>query len=57
MHADLQAFRDAVSNGDVVAVGRLVQLPHVHEQLNAPMFAFGSVPRTSPQNTDRCWTC
>ena len=41
MQADLQAFRDAVSSGDAVTVGRLVQLPHVHEQLNAPMFAFG----------------
>jgi ankyrin repeat protein len=38
---DIKAFRDAVSRGDVAAVRRLVDLPHVKERVNAPMFAFG----------------
>jgi ankyrin repeat protein len=38
---DLRAFHDAVSHGDVAAVTRLLGLPHVREQVNAPMFAFG----------------
>jgi hypothetical protein len=38
---DIKAFRDAVSQGDVASVRRLLELPHVKEQVNAPMFAFG----------------
>ncbi|MCC7009769.1 MAG: hypothetical protein IT184_13265 [Acidobacteria bacterium] len=38
---DITAFRDAVSRGDVSAARRLLALPHVKEQVNAPMFAFG----------------
>jgi ankyrin repeat protein len=38
---DVMGFRDAVSRGDVTTVGRLLGLPHVKEQINAPMFAFG----------------
>jgi ankyrin repeat protein len=38
---DVQAFRDAVSRGDVAIVTRLLGLPHVKKQVNAPMFAFG----------------
>jgi hypothetical protein len=38
---DIKAFRDAVSHGDVAAVTRLLRLPHVREQVNAPMFPFG----------------
>ncbi len=38
---DLSAFRDAVSHREVTTVGRLLGLPHVKEQVNAPMFAFG----------------
>jgi ankyrin repeat protein len=38
---DIKAFRDAVSHGDVAAVARLLSLPHVKEQVNTPMFAFG----------------
>ena len=38
---DIKAFHDAVSHGDVAAVRRLLGLPHVAEQVNAPMFAFG----------------
>ena len=38
---DVKAFRDAVSHGDLDAVRRLLELPHVKAQVNAPMFAFG----------------
>ena len=38
---DIKAFRDAVSHGDIATVRRLVELPHVKAQVNAPMFAFG----------------
>ena len=38
---DIKAFRDAVSRGDVDTVTRLLGLPHVREQVNAPMFEFG----------------
>jgi ankyrin repeat protein len=38
---DITAFRDAVSEGDPATVTRLLRLPHVKEQVNAPMFAFG----------------
>ena len=38
---DLEAFRDAVSRGDVAAATRLLDLPHVKARVNAPMFAFG----------------
>jgi ankyrin repeat protein len=38
---DIKAFRDAVSDGDVATATRLLGLPHVREQINAPMFAFG----------------
>jgi ankyrin repeat protein len=38
---DVKAFRDAVIHADVGAVRRLLELPHVREQINAPMFAFG----------------
>jgi ankyrin repeat protein len=41
MKGDIKAFRDAVSHGDVAGVTRLLELPHVREQVNAPMFAFG----------------
>jgi ankyrin repeat protein len=40
-HRDIEAFRDAVSHGDVATATRLLGLPHVKEQVNAPMFAFG----------------
>jgi hypothetical protein len=40
-HRDVKTFRDAVSRGDVTTVRRLLGLPHVHAQVNAPMFAFG----------------
>src|SRR5262245_44183748 len=38
---DIQAFHDAVHAGDVPGVQRLLALPHVREQINEPMFAFG----------------
>lgn len=38
---DIEAFRDGVSHGDVATVHRLLGLPHVKEQVNTPMFAFG----------------
>jgi ankyrin repeat protein len=38
---DIRAFREAVSQGDVAAVTRLLELPHVREQIDAPVFAFG----------------
>lgn len=38
---DIKAFRDAVSRGDVAMVTRLLGWPHVKEQVNAPIFAFG----------------
>jgi ankyrin repeat protein len=38
---DITAFCDAVSRGEVLAATRLLELPHVKEQINAPMFAFG----------------
>ena len=38
---DLEAFRNAVSSGDVAAVRRLLERPHVKDRVNAPMFAFG----------------
>jgi ankyrin repeat protein len=38
---DITAFGDAVSHGDVVTARRLLGTPHVKEQINAPMFAFG----------------
>ena len=38
---DIKAFRDAVSESEVAAVRRLLDLAHVKEQVNAPMFAFG----------------
>ncbi len=38
---DIRRFREAVSHDDVLAVGRLLELPHVKEQLNAPIFPFG----------------
>ena len=38
---DIKAFRDAVSRGEVATVTRLLGLPHVREQVNAPMFEFG----------------
>jgi ankyrin repeat protein len=38
---DVNAFRDAVSHGDLATVRRLLELPHVRAQVNAPMFAFG----------------
>jgi hypothetical protein len=41
MHPDVKAFRDAVPRGDATAVARLLALPHVKDQVNAPMFAFG----------------
>src|SRR5262249_26098317 len=40
-HRDIKAFRDAVSHGDAATVTRLLGWPHVKEQVNAPMFAFG----------------
>lgn len=39
--SDIKAFRDAVCHGDVPEVSRLLELPHVKAQINAPMFAFG----------------
>ena len=41
---DIKAFRDAVSHGEVATVTRLLGLPHVKEQVNAPMFEFGQRP-------------
>lgn len=38
---EIKTFRDAVSGGDVATVRRLVELAHVKEHVNAPMFAFG----------------
>ena len=38
---DIKAFCDAMSDGDVTAVTRLLGLPAVREQVNAPMFGFG----------------
>jgi ankyrin repeat protein len=38
---DIKAFRDAVSHAEAATVTRLLRLPHVKEQINAPMFAFG----------------
>ena len=38
---DLRAFRNAVSRGDVGTTRRLLELSHVREQINAPMFEFG----------------
>ncbi len=38
---DIGAFRDAVTRGEVSTVGRLLELQHVRQQVNAPMFAFG----------------
>ena len=38
---DITAFRDAVHHGDVPAVERLLALPLVRAQVNAPVFAFG----------------
>src|SRR5207344_422394 len=38
---DIKAFRDAVSHGDITTARRLLELPHVKERANAPMFAFG----------------
>jgi len=38
---DVKAFCDAVSHGDVAGARRLLELPHVRKQVNAPMFAFG----------------
>ena len=38
---DIKAFRDAVSRGEVATVVRLLELPHVREHVNAPMFDFG----------------
>ena len=39
--SDIKAFCDAVSHNSVATVTRLLSLPHVKEQINAPMFAFG----------------
>lgn len=41
LHDDIKAFRDAVSGGDVATVTRLLELPHVKEHVDTPMFAFG----------------
>ena len=38
---DVRSFRDAVHDGDVPRVHRLLALPHVRERINDPMFAFG----------------
>jgi ankyrin repeat protein len=38
---DLRSFHDAVHNGDVPRVQRLLALPHVRDRINGPMFAFG----------------
>jgi hypothetical protein len=38
---DIDAFREAVSHGDVTAAGRLLALAHVAARVNDPMFAFG----------------
>ena len=38
---DVRSFHDAVHAGDVPGVQRLLGLPHVREQINEPMFAFG----------------
>lgn len=40
-HRDIRAFAQAVSGGEVAAVRRLLGLPHVKAQVNAPIFAFG----------------
>jgi len=41
MSEEIKAFCDAVSHGDVAGVRRLLEMPHVRNQVNAPMFAFG----------------
>ena len=38
---DVRSFHDAVQAGDVPGLQRLLALPHVREQINEPMFAFG----------------
>src|SRR5207248_2316271 len=38
---DIKAFRGALSQGEAAQVRRLLGLPHVRKQVNAPMFAFG----------------
>ena len=38
---DIKAFCAAVSHGDAATARRLLGTPHVKEQVNAPMFAFG----------------
>jgi ankyrin repeat protein len=39
--SDVKAFHDAVHDGDVPRVQRLLALPHVRDRINDPMFAFG----------------
>jgi ankyrin repeat protein len=38
---DVEAFRDAVNDGDVRRAQRLVAASHVRKRINDPMFAFG----------------
>jgi ankyrin repeat protein len=38
---DVEAFRDAVSAGNVGRTRHLLELPHVRRQINAPLFDFG----------------
>ena len=38
---DVRSFHDAVHDGDVPRVQRLLALPHVRDRINEPMFAFG----------------
>ena len=53
-HRDINAFRDAVSHGDVATVTRLLGLPHVKEQVNARCSRSASVPHTLLRNARRC---
>jgi ankyrin repeat protein len=38
---DVQAFRDAVGEGDVRRAEKLLEAPHVRKRVNDPMFSFG----------------
>jgi ankyrin repeat protein len=41
MTADVKAFHDAVTRGNVARVRELLTYTHVRNEINAPMFAFG----------------
>src|SRR5262245_32805121 len=41
---DIKAFCAAIRRNDVAAVERLLELPHVRERINAPIFDFGQRP-------------